>query len=206
MILPQELLLQHDTSVISLGRNMRRDSEEETPDQAVAFSAVNVDNDVIESGGDTGSGKYQFDQTAVDSFLQQKSEELKLPTVRPLKPEKFAKRLSKEDIRLVYAFERVLGTGNFGTARVAHKIANPNAKFAIKSIPRSKIESDMDLFEQELGILLSVDHPNIVKFYEAFLDHKYVHLVMELCHGGELFERLQAKRIFTEDEARVIIK
>jgi calcium-dependent protein kinase len=45
----------------------------------------------------------------------------------------------------------------------------------------------MDLFEQELGILLSVDHPYIVKFYEAFLDHKYVHLVMELCHGGELF-------------------
>lgn len=118
----------------------------------------------------------------------------------------FSSRLSKEDIRLVYRFEKILGTGNFGTARIASKIINPNVKFAIKSIPRAKIEQDMDLFEQELGILLSVDHPNIVKFFEAFLDHKYVHLVMELCHGGELFNRLQEIKLFKEEDARVIVK
>lgn len=106
----------------------------------------------------------------------------------------------------MYKFERVLGTGNFGTARIASKFADPDHKFAIKSIPRVKIESDMDLFEQELGILLSVDHPNIVKFFEAFLDHKYVHLVMELCHGGELFERLQQRKLFPEEDVKTIIK
>jgi len=41
----------------------------------------------------------------------------------------------------------VLGTGNFGTARVASKLANPSVKFAIKSIPRARIEQDTDLFE-----------------------------------------------------------
>jgi len=35
-----------------------------------------------------------------------------------------ATRLSKEDIRLVYRFEKVLGSGNFGTVRVASKITN----------------------------------------------------------------------------------
>jgi calcium-dependent protein kinase len=72
---------------------------------------------------------------------------------------------------------------------VAFKPGNPDVKFAIKSIPRSKIE--LELLEQELEILLSLDHPNIVKFQEAYLDHKYVHLVMEWCKGGELFDRLQ---------------
>ena len=84
----------------------------------------------------------------------------------------------------------MLGSGTFGTVRVASKITNPAVKFAIKSVPRQKIEEDMELLEQELSILLSVDHPNIVKFLEAYLDKKYVHFVMELCHGGELFDRL----------------
>lgn len=34
------------------------------------------------------------------------------------------KRISREDIRLVYTMERVLGSGNFGTARLAHKTGN----------------------------------------------------------------------------------
>lgn len=77
--------------------------------------------------------------------------------------------------------EHVLGKGNFGVARQAHKLGNPDKKYAIKSIPRKKVEKDLNLLESELKILLQVDHPYIVKFYEAFLDHKYVHLVMELC-------------------------
>ena len=45
----------------------------------------------------------------------------------------------------------------------------------------------MNLLEAELDILLAVDHPHICTFYEAYLDHKYVHLVMEYCSGGELY-------------------
>ena len=86
--------------------------------------------------------------------------------------------------------EKVLGTGNFGTVRLAHKPGNPRKKFAVKSLPRKKVEVELHLLEEELKILLSVDHPYIVRFYEAFLDHKYIHLVMEHCNGGELYERL----------------
>ena len=57
-----------------------------------------------------------------------------------------------------------------------------------------------------MNILLSVDHPHIVKFYEAFLDHKYVHLVMEYCNGGELFEKLLEIERFKEPDAKRIIK
>jgi len=116
------------------------------------------------------------------------------------------KRIAREDIRLVYTIERVLGSGNFGVARLAHKTGFPTKKYAIKSIMREKVEDDIELLEQELNIMLSVDHPNIVKFYEAFLDHKYVHLVMELCRGGELFQELVAVERFSEHKAKRIIK
>jgi len=55
--------------------------------------------------------------------------------------------------------------------------------------------------------MLQVDHPNIIKFYEAYRDNKYYHLVMELCSGGELFEKLCERGTFTEaDGARIIHK
>ena len=96
-------------------------------------------------------------------------------------------KISREDIRLVYTMENILGSGNFGTARLAHKTGNKQKKYAIKSILRKKVEKDLNLLEAELDILLKVDHPNICNFYEAYLDHKYVHMVMEHCSGGEVF-------------------
>ena len=57
------------------------------------------------------------------------------------------KRISREDIRLVYNMERVLGSGNFGTARLAHKVGNPGKKFAIKSLLRKRVEADLGLLE-----------------------------------------------------------
>ena len=57
------------------------------------------------------------------------------------------KLISKEDIRLIYKFGKVIGAGNFGTVRLASKHNSAVKKFAIKSIPRSKVENDLDLLE-----------------------------------------------------------
>ena len=51
-----------------------------------------------------------------------------------------------------------------------------------------------------------MDHPYIAKFYEAFLDHKYVHLVVEYCKGGDLSILLEKKGKFKEQEVKRIIK
>jgi len=47
-----------------------------------------------------------------------------------------------------------------------------------------------------------LDHPNIIKLYEAFEDNRNIYLVMEVCEGGELFDRIIEKGSFTEVEAR----
>lgn len=39
----------------------------------------------------------------------------------------------------------------------------------------------------------TVDHPNIVKYYETYDDLKYLYLVMELCPGGELIDKVGSK-------------
>jgi len=62
------------------------------------------------------------------------------------------------------------------------------------------------MLEQELLILMEVDHPNIIKFYETYRDDKYYRIVMEYCNGGELFEHLAKRGKFSEEETAQIIR
>jgi serine/threonine protein kinase len=46
-----------------------------------------------------------------------------------------------------------------------------------------------------------------VKYYETYDDSKYIYLCMELCPGGELFEKVtKRKKPFTEVEAAEVMK
>lgn len=44
-------------------------------------------------------------------------------------------------------------------------------------------------------------HPNVAELIDVFEDIKHVHLVLELCKGGELFDRVVTKGTFTEKMA-----
>jgi calcium-dependent protein kinase len=76
-------------------------------------------------------------------------------------------------------------------------------KVAIKVISKSKLsEEDIEALHMEVAILQKVDHPNIVKYYETYEDEKFIYLVMELCPGGELLEKLTYnKRKMSENMA-----
>ena len=76
-------------------------------------------------------------------------------------------------------------------------------KVAIKVISKSKLsEEDIEALHNEVAILQKVDHPNIVKYYETYEDEKFIYLVMELCPGGELLEKLtDNKRKMSENMA-----
>lgn len=94
-----------------------------------------------------------------------------------------------------YSFEkdkhdkrRALGEGSYGHVYKAKRNDTKQIR-AIKAIDLKKL-SDPTRFEQEITIQQSLDHPNIVKLYEVFKDARKMYLVMELCTGGELFDRI----------------
>lgn len=90
--------------------------------------------------------------------------------------------------------------------RIAHRITDPYIKYAVKSILKENIKKDVKLLEEELAILTQVDHPNIIKFHETYIDYRYVHIVMELCEGGELFEKIVEMHRFSEQKAASLMK
>ena len=77
-----------------------------------------------------------------------------------------------------------LGHGHYGVVR---KCQNRQSKeyFAVKTIKKSKV-GRLETLKREIEILKTMDHPNIIKLYDVFEDDKYLHLVTELCTGGEV--------------------
>lgn len=58
----------------------------------------------------------------------------------------------------------------------------------------------------EILILQSVEHPNICKLFDLYEDESDLYLVLELCEGKELFDRITERRHYTEMDACFVIK
>ena len=65
---------------------------------------------------------------------------------------------------------------------------------------------EKELLQSEIEILKIIDHPGVIKINEVFDSKKYILIVMEFVEGGELFERIVKKKIFSEYSASKIIK
>lgn len=116
---------------------------------------------------------------------------------------------SYTDIQKYYNFIKVLGSGRYGTVREAAKKGMSPAllsNYAVKSLSKADIAQDLMYYRRELEILMHVDHPNIVNFFEVYEDEAYIHIVMELCSGGDLFDHLNLVGSFSEQAAVEITK
>ncbi|GKA25731.1 CDPK-related protein kinase [Tanacetum coccineum] len=60
---------------------------------------------------------------------------------------------------------------------------------------------------REVKILRALTgHNNLVKFYDAYEDHEKVYVVMELCEGGELLDRILSRGgKYSEDDAKAVL-
>ncbi|KAF8696950.1 hypothetical protein HU200_036595 [Digitaria exilis] len=113
-----------------------------------------------------------------------------------------------EDVRATYTFGRELGRGQFGvTYLVTHR--GTGQRFACKSIATRKLvhRDDIEDVRREVQIMHHLTgHRNIVELRGAYEDRHSVNLVMELCEGGELFDRIIARGHYTERAAAALCR
>eukprot|EP00268_Persea_americana_P006895 TRINITY_DN1249_c0_g1_i10.p1 TRINITY_DN1249_c0_g1~~TRINITY_DN1249_c0_g1_i10.p1 ORF type:complete len:532 (+),score=109.88 TRINITY_DN1249_c0_g1_i10:104-1597(+) len=111
-------------------------------------------------------------------------------------------------LRQLYLIGKKLGQGQFGTTYLCVE-KSTGLEYACKSIPKRKLfcKEDYEDVWREIQIMHHLsEHPNVVRIKGAYEDAVFVHIVMELCAGGELFDRIVQKGHYTERKAACLIK
>ena len=91
-----------------------------------------------------------------------------------------------------YTIEKLLGEGSFGKVHLTRKEGD-SKKYATKELDREEIDSSeaKKYLINEIRILQSLNHPNIVKFVDIKKTKKHYYIMMEFCNGGELSKNLE---------------
>ncbi|KAK3553970.1 hypothetical protein QTP70_017462, partial [Hemibagrus guttatus] len=99
-----------------------------------------------------------------------------------------------------YDVKEDIGVGSYSVCkRCVHRITS--VEYAVKVIDRAKKDPS-----EEIEILLRYgQHPNIITLKDVYDDGKFVYLVMELMHGGELLDRILHHKGFSEREASAVL-
>jgi len=133
--------------------------------------------------------------------------------VRRFRKRQAMKRRMREPIERYYDnVQHGLLIGEGGYADVRKVIRKSDGKvFACKQLRSgTSCPKTRKLLLQEGEILMSLDHPNIVKAVDLFQNRDEVYLVMELCEGGDLgtkFQLVVNNDIVLPDEAvQVLVK
>ncbi|XP_062165631.1 calcium-dependent protein kinase 20-like [Alnus glutinosa] len=108
-----------------------------------------------------------------------------------------------DNLKEKYTLGRKLGQGQFGTTFLCLEKGS-NKQFACKSIAKRKLttQEDVEDVRREIHIMHHLaGHPHVIQIVGAYEDAVAVHVVMELCAGGELFDRIIQRGHYTERKA-----
>jgi len=109
-----------------------------------------------------------------------------------------------KDMWTVFNKKKVLGKGaSCEVAHVQHK--GTQQEYAMKIMLQDDKWNPI-LFKQEVHILKALTHKNIMRYGDCFMDRTNFYVGLELCGGGELFDKIKDMKRFSERVAAEYIK
>lgn len=116
------------------------------------------------------------------------------------------RRREASAFRSQYQMLQQLGKGHFASVYLCVQRAT-GLSFAVKKFERRMGDSQRSQTEglqQEIGVLMSVSHPNVLCLKETFNEVDGVYLVLELAAEGELFNWIVMHQKLSEAETRKV--
>ena len=116
---------------------------------------------------------------------------------------------SGRDINAFYDLgsSTILGTGVSGSVKTCIHLKT-KMEFALKTLSKKNLKPEKLIqIRDEIDIMTHLDHPNILRLTEFFETENEIYLILDLCKGGELLDRLheQADHRYSERTACKLI-
>ena len=101
-----------------------------------------------------------------------------------------------------YFITKKIGRGSFSNVYKAyHK--DTKEVYALKIIDISNLsEKILESLNNEIKILIDIDHPHIVKLHESVRSSNYIYLVLDYCEQGDLYKHIKTNGKLGENEAK----
>ena len=119
---------------------------------------------------------------------------------------RYPKNQDGSAFRQQYSMVQFLGKGHFATVYLCVEKAT-GYRYAVKRFEKRQGEnsqSKSDGLQQEIAVLMSISHPNMLCLKDTFDEDDGVYLVLELAPEGELFNWIVMKQKLTEKETRKV--
>lgn len=121
---------------------------------------------------------------------------------------RYPKSRDTNGFRQQYRILQQLGKGHFATVYLCAERAT-GTQYAVKVFekrPGDSQKSQADALQQEIALLMSVNHENLLCLKDTFDESDGMYLVMEVASEGELFNLIVSKQNLSEDETRHVFK
>jgi serine/threonine-protein kinase CHEK2 len=116
-------------------------------------------------------------------------------------PENRERNAFRQQFRILHQ----LGKGHFATVYLCVERSS-GMQFAVKKFEKRPGDdrSRTEGLQQEIGVLKSVSHPNMLCLKDCFDEDDGVYVVLELAPEGELFNYIVMKQKLSEEESRQV--
>lgn len=107
-----------------------------------------------------------------------------------------------------YRILQQLGKGHFATVYLCVERATGKhyAAKVFEKRPGDSQKTQTDTLQQEIALLMGVNHPNLLCLKDTFDENDGAYLVLELAPEGELFNLIVSKQKLNESEARHVFR
>ncbi|XP_072223022.1 calcium/calmodulin-dependent protein kinase IGb [Leuresthes tenuis] len=108
-----------------------------------------------------------------------------------------------ENIQEVFDFMEELGSGAFSEVYMVRE-RKTGKTFAMKCVKKKK-KRDINL-ENEIAVLRRIKHENVVGLEDFYESQTHYYLIIQLVSGGELFDRILDRGMYSEKDASRVIQ
>ncbi|XP_067913811.1 calcium/calmodulin-dependent protein kinase type 1D-like [Heterodontus francisci] len=99
----------------------------------------------------------------------------------------------------------LLGSGAFSEVYLAKEKAT-DKMVALKCIQKNSKNANNIALENEIAVWRKLNHENVIALDDIYESPTHFYLVMQLMLGGELFDRILERGVYTEKDASILIR